>query len=972
MPPTGSQSHDGDGVGAPERDTELIQVESQLSSLSIRGNAPDRENTSHSHFPENTPRMRLFGASEGHEDRSTAFKFGSPQDASPEHPRAPQDSRYLTPPRGRTPGMRVLGDSDDQETNQAAFTFRNLYNASPHPSPAPETGPILPNHTDADTTTSSAAEQVPAYNVQNEKPPEGAIFFTPQFQEQLSRGIRVTKSLAGDFDHFQLKSGSDICRLRDDAQQLSNFHTTDTRIIALLGDSGEGKSSVINSLLHCNGIAETSDAGTACTSVITEFRQRRPHQTTPFTIEVEYLSESNIEETVKELLWSYSQLYLPEVEQDLNGEDYKRCQEESAVAWSTLQAAFDNRTEFREDLFRDTSDEGQRKALGLLLQWTRELDWPRGGRDGSWTSTARNADKCREITRELMQNRIWPFTKVIRVFLSAQVLKTGIILADLPGLRDTNLAKVRATERYLLKADHVFIVAKISRALSDQSLKSSLYAALAQHIPQEWNDSAGQSLSVSVVCTRTEEINFTALKTQFCGPGKAVSEAKLRNLDDNIKRAKNRGDAKAKKQFKRERDLLLIKARNDFVKAGLKRAYAEKVEHKTLEVFCVSNKDYDKDCRKGRVQFVEASGIPELRKFCHAINAQAQLDESRNFLLAQLPNLVRSARLWMEKVSEEVEDVPQTEEIREDLLDDIKVAHTKMEKQIRERINEFKSDLQEQIMKFIDQRNGHWEKAAVSKSDDWNSWHWTQYNAWCLHNGHHYTEKRGDVNWNNELIWKMRTELAFQWDMVEEEIPQLFNDVGDIVREGLDEIRASLISHKAVPTLSDSVSPRFDHFNYRAQRAQREVLQAFKLIRRSASEDNYNSYVLRCMLSAYRSAAQESGTGKNRRQISTIRGHISNGNLFPSIAMLVNKDLEEFAKRTKKDIKKLIKEALEPVKQDVLISYAVHESQDSDEEDAEVRNGNKEALKLADVLQEKVPTLEKELQEVRNALLLPQ
>lgn len=119
------------------------------------------------------------------------------------------------------------------------------------------------------------------------------------------------------------------------------------------------------------------------------------------------------------------------------------------------------------------------------------------------------------------------------------------------------------------------------------------------------------------------------------------------------------------------RDLVLVKARNEFVKAGLKKAYAKKVNDKTLEVFCVSNKDYFKDCREGRTQFVEAGGIPELRKFCHSINAEAQLDESKNYLLAELPTLFASTQVWMETILEEVEDEDDIDAARKKLLRDI-------------------------------------------------------------------------------------------------------------------------------------------------------------------------------------------------------------------------------------------------------------------------------------------------------------
>lgn len=75
------------------------------------------------------------------------------------------------------------------------------------------------------------------------------------------------------------------------------------------------------------------------------------------------------------------------------------------------------------------------------------------------------------------------------------------------GLQDTNLARIKITQDYLMKCDNVFIVAKISRAITDQSLKSSLYAVFSRHMPSEWEDAGGQrrkDFSISVICTKTE------------------------------------------------------------------------------------------------------------------------------------------------------------------------------------------------------------------------------------------------------------------------------------------------------------------------------------------------------------------------------------------------------------------------------------------------------------------------------------
>jgi hypothetical protein len=57
-----------------------------------------------------------------------------------------------------------------------------------------------------------------------------------------------------------------------------------------------------------------------------------------------------------------------------------------------------------------------------------------------------------------------------------------------------------------------------------------------------------------------------------------------------------------------------------------------------------------------------------------------------------------------------------------------------------------------------------------------------QYDAWCRNDGNHYTGKLGHVNWNAELIWKMKAEQAFNWDVLEDQIPEIFEALSsDIV-----------------------------------------------------------------------------------------------------------------------------------------------------------------------------------------------
>lgn len=118
---------------------------------------------------------------------------------------------------------------------------------------------------------------------------------------------------------------------------------------------------------------------------------------------------------IQELLWSYRQLYLPGVESDETSEqDYNRYMRESEQAWSALHAAFKHKRQFTKKFAQDMSNGALERITGQLIEWAQEIEWPAGGVDGFWTSTAQTADECVEHTKLFMQDKFWPFTKIIR------------------------------------------------------------------------------------------------------------------------------------------------------------------------------------------------------------------------------------------------------------------------------------------------------------------------------------------------------------------------------------------------------------------------------------------------------------------------------------------------------------------------------------------------------------------------------
>ena len=102
-----------------------------------------------------------------------------------------------------------------------------------------------------------------------------------------------------------------------------------------------------------------------------------------------------------------------------------------------MEAAFSHKRGFGKAMLRDMSEGALERLTKQLVAWSRDIQWPDQAGDGLWRAEANTAEECVEKTGLFMQDQHWPFTKIIRVYLSSQVLKTGVVLADLPGKGNT-------------------------------------------------------------------------------------------------------------------------------------------------------------------------------------------------------------------------------------------------------------------------------------------------------------------------------------------------------------------------------------------------------------------------------------------------------------------------------------------------------------------------------------------------------
>lgn len=136
-----------------------------------------------------------------------------------------------------------------------------------------------------------------------------------------------------------------------------------------------------------------------------------PGQNHRIKVEVEYLAGEAMEDHVNELLWTFRRALLPAIERDsLTAADLERIRE----AWSTLETAFRSEDGFSRRFLSDKSEGAFEKIAGQLIKWTKTIRWPTGASAGKWVAYAETAEGLYRKTRPLMQDRVWPFTKIMR------------------------------------------------------------------------------------------------------------------------------------------------------------------------------------------------------------------------------------------------------------------------------------------------------------------------------------------------------------------------------------------------------------------------------------------------------------------------------------------------------------------------------------------------------------------------------
>ncbi|KAM3542055.1 hypothetical protein ARSEF1564_005011 [Beauveria bassiana] len=520
------------------------------------------------------------------------------------------------------------------------------------------------------------------------------------------------------------------------------------------------------------------------------------------------------------------------------------------------------------------------------------------------------SEKLRELTsapasstgESATRAAAWPYIENIKVFLNAQILKKGLILVDLPGLRDINSARRNITELYIRKCNEIFAVCPAARATDDETVQEIF--RMAEHLE-----------NISIICTNSEAINAKECKKDWPGERADTIVEKLMTIEEHLytieeleeelesfpeeehplhenTRRLNELNANILKTKKREEvcqfelQSFLIKCRNDDLVKGLRRKYRTDPSLADTNVFCVSNTLYQKK-RQAKIEIAQAyinlSGIVDLRRHCVSIVSANQHREASGFMKTEIPKLLAAIDLWVQS-GEDTWDGELRAAVKT-ALDDVEA---RLESAL-DRQAPFRKVAQVLCQIFeaevYDSMYSHCRIPSMVRSS---------YSAFCRQYGNYTTNAVGYHDWNREANGQMARHMKSPWQTLVSRAQAEEARITEFLTSSTNYVAGKLENHTisslaAMAPLRHALYLEQDLLLDAVQNAFESASLQLRQLRTDAFSSLRTSYIGLAMESSYDACNHESGTFGNK-------------DLFDGILKKLRTEFKELAKTAQNDV----------------------------------------------------------------------
>ncbi|XP_062567678.1 nuclear GTPase SLIP-GC-like [Saccostrea cucullata] len=628
-------------------------------------------------------------------------------------------------------------------------------------------------------------------------------------QNQVQRCRDILQTLKREFQQSpRLTENPRVIQWMKNLQELESRLELSRTVIAVVGDTGSGKSSLMNALLDQLDILPTSGMR-ACTAVVVEV-VNNPNST-KYEADITFLSKEEWHTELRLLLRDLT---------DVNGKIKKGVPDpksEAGVAFLKIKAVYGR---------IDTYDVLVRQSVV-----TRWLDRVRPISNSDPKTFRNSIDKYIETADPGAGGQFWPIVKKVTIRLpNCDACSSGAVLVDLPGVRDSNAARDKIARDHLKNCTAVWVVSSIHRAIDDKTAKDLLGENFRRQLLMD-----GQYGNIAFICTKTDIIKNSEIISRFlCGKedSQEVKEIKemLKEKQEAIRKNKELIQSYRKSiteadntclqhemtigQKRKELSSLCAKARNNYSKKEIKRDFkaglremkrkagmsnVEEMDDdnlynsedddedigssaENLKVFCVSANEYQKmrniiidDGPPTVFSTEEDTQIPALRSYIHQMTA-VRHRSSIERILQRVVQFVFDVQNYLNE-----DGTIQTKEKKKKSQSAIEQRTQLLSQKFDSLIRDLQLDIEKAFSNQIRPKLGKGITEASMKANEqaakWGSpvnkenkqaggLQFCAYRATVQRHGVFQSPTYGPVNFNEDLTAPMYSRISIVWDKV--------------------------------------------------------------------------------------------------------------------------------------------------------------------------------------------------------------
>eukprot|EP01122_Echinamoeba_exundans_P010257 TRINITY_DN379_c0_g1_i2.p1 TRINITY_DN379_c0_g1~~TRINITY_DN379_c0_g1_i2.p1 ORF type:complete len:1137 (+),score=200.40 TRINITY_DN379_c0_g1_i2:100-3510(+) len=306
-------------------------------------------------------------------------------------------------------------------------------------------------------------------------------------------------------------------------------------IIGVYGESGAGKSSVLNAVIGEYVLPTNSSAG--CTAAATElvYRPNGYQVTVQFmdkqtfnTLKMAFVRQYKLEKAQKAR--DFIRAIWGDVEVPASGKvELPTPLEFDSLLGTTKSFSFPTIQQARACVakFVDSTD------TGAAVQFVAALAPVVSTKHATRSTTASSAPKA-TAKRAKPDPKLWPIVKILKIEGPWKILSGGVKLVDLPGSGDYNKARQDAADDFMTKCKHLWICSNIKRAATNAQVADLL--GMSKRAKQEAL-MRGLLASACVVATQADDVNEAEVRRNLGLTDMELAKSEIARLRNNYSKA---------------------------------------------------------------------------------------------------------------------------------------------------------------------------------------------------------------------------------------------------------------------------------------------------------------------------------------------------------------------------------------------------------------------------------------------------